>query len=587
MLDLNSLQNGTLLLAWNSELPSSSTGDPLGMTLRIGARLGAELLHCITSITPRARYYSFFPWAFARAQNRLGPDAGFADIMRLVLHDERALVLGAVLHHDGQPCEGGALQGSTRAVDDVANGLEKRVDLSGWTHLKDNVSGFDAYKGSLINLGVFKDTDQQGSLEEQEGDDAAIAMISGRLSELGLQLADAFGKCVEGKAYALQEKSDPNVRIAALSEFGEAAGLCELRLADASDLQPLRDMFFAGSTVDTENSHYRRRQTLLFLLWAINETSNRSEDIDQWSFGDIAFYNVLFVEEEPIVLVLPTVLKDIAGRWRIFEFHNYLTASLEGLLAGLVRAIRNHPLGRTSPEVIEEFDVDPSDTDFGELISGEMSKPFLDLTPAQSLTLVGVQVPENLSGAAVASEAFTERPFVERELRDLLIDEELFTSPCGPAVCALLLYSLMLRFDLSVEEQFIGWNVGKVRNPLGDVGMPSVSRYLTNDLGSDWWHRSNREVLNRVLERFVVRQHETMSYEKGVGGSPPFFRVDGMTIVGTDTSCDEIGASNPRLTSAIQMLWDLHLIENDDDGAYQLTSDGRSLLTEHLEGVSA
>ena len=42
----------------------ASDADPLGLNLRVSARLANELLHCITSITPRARYYSFFPWAF-------------------------------------------------------------------------------------------------------------------------------------------------------------------------------------------------------------------------------------------------------------------------------------------------------------------------------------------------------------------------------------------------------------------------------------------------------------------------------------------------------------------------------------------
>jgi hypothetical protein len=52
------------LVRWNKELPSASAADPLGLNLRVSARLANELLHCITSITPRARYYSFFPWAF-------------------------------------------------------------------------------------------------------------------------------------------------------------------------------------------------------------------------------------------------------------------------------------------------------------------------------------------------------------------------------------------------------------------------------------------------------------------------------------------------------------------------------------------
>jgi hypothetical protein len=51
------------LLHWTKELPRASEADPLGLELRVSARLSNELLYCITSITPRARYYAFFPWA--------------------------------------------------------------------------------------------------------------------------------------------------------------------------------------------------------------------------------------------------------------------------------------------------------------------------------------------------------------------------------------------------------------------------------------------------------------------------------------------------------------------------------------------
>jgi len=84
LLNLKRLPTGAALLNWNTELPSSGTGDPLGMTLRVGARLGAELLHCITSITPRARYYSFFLWAFKRAHEHTGGTANFDQAMHLV-----------------------------------------------------------------------------------------------------------------------------------------------------------------------------------------------------------------------------------------------------------------------------------------------------------------------------------------------------------------------------------------------------------------------------------------------------------------------------------------------------------------------
>jgi hypothetical protein len=117
VLNLTKPAEGVQLLRWNKKLPSASTQDPLGLNLRLSARLATQLLYCITSITPRARYYAFFPWAFQDyAENEKGK-RGDPGSVRAVLSRERAMVLGAVLHHDGAACEGGALGGSNKATE--------------------------------------------------------------------------------------------------------------------------------------------------------------------------------------------------------------------------------------------------------------------------------------------------------------------------------------------------------------------------------------------------------------------------------------------------------------------------------------
>ena len=55
---VDAANDGLRLLHWNTELPSSGTGDPLRLTLRVGVGLSSELSHCIISISPWARYYS-------------------------------------------------------------------------------------------------------------------------------------------------------------------------------------------------------------------------------------------------------------------------------------------------------------------------------------------------------------------------------------------------------------------------------------------------------------------------------------------------------------------------------------------------
>jgi len=587
LLDLKRLPAGIGLVNWNSELPSSGTGDPLGMTLRVGARLGAELLHCITSITPRARYYSFFPWAFQRAHERMGGTASFDQAIRLVLIDERAMTLGAVLHHEGRPCDGGALQGSNQAVDFARVHTRGLIDLSNWSHLRDSTSGFGAYKGSLINLGLFEESLGTEEAESEDEEQQSAALESGKLSAGGRQLADAFGRAVAETRFVDLEPQNP-VKLKVLQEFGSAAGLCELRAADDFDLLPLRDLFFAVNNGDRLNSHFRRRMSLMLLLWSVDITSEVGLELDTKSFDDLTYYRIMCEADSDIIPVeTPRALVDISERWRIFHFHNYLTIALESLLAGLVRAIRYRSAGLTVGEVVEAFDSSEARSTLSEYLSEDLPISFIDLTPVESLALLGIHIAGVMEGAADAAKIFEANPLVEKSLRTALIEEDFVSGPAGPAIATLLLFALLLRYDLTVDEAHRGWNIKKVFDPFADVSMPTVAQALVKDHGEDWWNMPNRDVMSRLLSRFIVRQHETMSYEKGFGGSPPLFRVDGTKIIGTDLARDDVNPGNPRFPSAMQVLRDLRLIVSDPEQGQSLTSDGLDLLDSLLEGVGS
>jgi hypothetical protein len=107
------------LLHWSEKTGNPSVQDPLGLNLRVGARLGSQLLYCITSITPRARYYSFLVWCVADYLDRVKGTALDSGVRKALLLRERALTLGCVFDHDGEPCEGGGLIGSREAANVV------------------------------------------------------------------------------------------------------------------------------------------------------------------------------------------------------------------------------------------------------------------------------------------------------------------------------------------------------------------------------------------------------------------------------------------------------------------------------------
>src|SRR5437899_9971435 len=105
-------QSASHLLRWSQHVPASDVQDPLGLGLRGSTRLASQLLHCITSITPRARYFSFLPWSVFHFQSREKGQPFALGLYDAIIIREQALTLACLARHEGEPCVGGRLVGS-------------------------------------------------------------------------------------------------------------------------------------------------------------------------------------------------------------------------------------------------------------------------------------------------------------------------------------------------------------------------------------------------------------------------------------------------------------------------------------------
>ena len=84
------------------------------------------------------------------------------------------------------------------------------------------------------------------------------------------------------------------------------------------------------------------------------------------------------------------------------------------------------------------------------------------------------------------------------------------------------------------------------------------------------------------MSRFVVQQHQSMAYVKTDVGDRCLLEVDGERVT-SDSVFEKIGLGNPRLGSAIQILTDLALLTENDDGITHVTKDGLKLLKAELK----
>ena len=216
-------QNSGVLLAWSKMVPISKVDDPLGLSGRVSARLSSQLLHCITSTTPRARYFSFLPWCvsdFWRREKSIRADANLGEAVRL---REKALALGCVLHHSGSACKDGRLVGSEKAIEWAAANPGRSPPLSRLTLVKD--PALDDYYNSLVHLGFFKETmegDENG--EDEEGVQNPGAGASDlELSDLGRRVASAYDRAVGSLPVVAKLTREPDAcKPNELRKWGEA-----------------------------------------------------------------------------------------------------------------------------------------------------------------------------------------------------------------------------------------------------------------------------------------------------------------------------------------------------------------------------
>ena len=587
MLSLSRPAEGVQLLRWNKKLPSASTQDPLGLNLRLSARLATQLLYCITSITPRARYYAFFPWAFRDyADNENGKRADRGSVHG-VLSREKAMVLGAVLHHGRAACDGGALGGSKEAIQLLNRKLRSSYNLDGWKHLKAREGQFGAaYKASLINLGVFAneadEVDEEASEESNELDAQVQAIELRELSDRGRRLASAYQRAVRGTRYVKERWTlRSSVPAAVLKEFGSRAGLCEISQRTAEDRNVIKEILFSCDREGTHSTHYRRRMSLLLLLYGVGAAAKADAPFDRQSFSDLTYYGRIVADEEhlkSVAIDIPAPLRDAAERWRVFHFHVYLTVALQSFLVSIVGALRHHPGGIDRGRLLGEFSVPALAARFRMLFGTQALGSFFDRTPAQLLGTAGIDVadalarrPSALRNISIGSQ------FSERNVADHLTEGEA-EQVSGIVLASILLYAVLLRYQTDVEPAYDAWYQNLVQDRFADLSVPGVLGTLRSEYGDTWWHRPNREILNLLLWRFVLLQHQTMSYERGFGGSAPLFHVDGTTVIGTDADFSDPQAPNGRFFSAMQILHDLKLVAGDYEDGFRLTQEGEAWL---------
>ncbi|MHB1423760.1 MAG: hypothetical protein ACYC3I_11310 [Gemmataceae bacterium] len=568
------------LLRWNEYVPASDVQDPLGLNLRGLARLGDRLLYCITSITPRARYFSFLPWCVFDYQNQEKGKPHALGLRDAIVLREKALTLACVAHHEGDTCSGGALVGTLEAKRWLGRG-NTEADLKEIKLAK--VPALNAYFTSLVNLGCFV-TDEETLEGDEEGEEAQFTFDDVELSPLGLELARRYDS-VAGGLPVIRQLSGRSRRcsVEALAELGKYGGLCELTEAAAADRTLLRDVFFALADLKGD-SHRVRRHSLMLILELCRQFSAEQWVLSEPDFASAVYFGELTTEEGHLKVEIPSTLLDVATRWRMFYFHHYMGVALEGLFSWLIAQLATFGLaGATLEELVARLNDLSVRKGLSDLLHIDVDEPFGELTPCGLFARLGLP---NRDFDAQFGTAFDQalrstQPVAEDTLETLVRNNDFLQSSTGLALPMILLATTLARYSRWEETNYGKWLSSAASDPYLDLVPPVLASRLSRRFGR-WWRCNWKELTGFVLSRYVVHQHQAMSYKKTKAGDRCLLQVDGSKVFSTD-GFDKIGMDNPRLHSAVQILKDLGLMEDAEDDVTYLTEEGKPFLRDQLK----
>ena len=571
-----------ILLAWSTLVESSAGVDPLGLALRVGARLTSELLHCITSITPRARYFSFLPWCISDYRSREAAHKGARGLRRAIQVREHALVLGCVLHHDGEACVGGALTGSEKAQEWFQEGIPARPDLSHRRFSKN--PALAAYFGSLINLGLIRPTEEQVEDSDEEHE---LTFDDLELSELGQRVADSYGRAVRNVPSAQRIAASDICASAELREWGKRGGLCEVRQAQAPDREALRELFFSAG--ENSEAHLFRRQTLLLLMHFADEFAAHGFALSAAALNEATYFGHLVDEnsdDAPVPVAWPAALDDIALRWRFYHFHYFCWFALESLFAAVVAEARAADMaGVGIPALLTTLESRSAASEAAEVLGLNPASAIAKLTPRELWAACGFpDDPMTTSGSERWGVVVGPRHILSESRLELIMRQKTFGFGASVLLGVVLLLNSLARYRRWENTPYGDWLFGHAESDAFlDVTTPQVLRFLRQEF-PDFTNVSLAQLAGSILRRFVIRQHEAMAFTKSHDGSRAFFHTDQDRIYVRAEKAWQPKQDNGRLRSAVRILTDLGYVEEDAElaGVFRRTNDGSALLKREL-----
>ncbi|QAS52351.1 hypothetical protein [Halobacillus litoralis] len=278
--------------------------DHLGI-LYVGISIADTLQSGITSITPRARYWSFFAWVLKDFIENVPDKKSVQNFKTYLKKQEWYYILANIAEAEEREGTINSVIGSTHGYK-VWNSDQQGFSVD-TKYVKDPFGGYGTYRNVMKIMGVTK------------AGDAKKGVNIDRLTPFGKELADAFELNVKDTTYyKTYRKQDINVPREVLVEYGKVAALASLD-ASSKDRKLLTNMFMPEQPKSPKGEW--RRDSLLYYMILINHFNGQKVSIQDWQHHmyDSFYHNKINLQAG---------VNEVAIGWEIYQARQFFTYSL-------------------------------------------------------------------------------------------------------------------------------------------------------------------------------------------------------------------------------------------------------------------
>lgn len=488
--------------------------DHLGIR-SVGISMADHLQSGITSITPRARYWSFFAWVLHDFIQNFSGDKSIINFKDFLKKQEWFYILANIADAEANGVNTKGVIGSTQgqAI------WKKPKDLfePDASYIQNNFGGYSTYRNVMKIVGI-----------TMTGDENLGVHIDRLTKPLGENLANVFKKSIEDTIYFQEYRlTDDPIPRSVLKQYGTAASLNRLKEDNSRDYQILSNIFIPVEARTIRQEY--RKNSLLYFMTIIDQSPSKKMNFE---FFQNIMYDGLFLGE----LTIPRKLHSVAIGWEIYQARQYFTFSLD--------TIWSISLEKISKKIMSKSDL---------IIE------ILNEVEAEGCNIT-LRVKDLYSRLSITKEQRAEL------IKKMKNEKWNYNDHLYGPLKILIEVSKRLQNRKDFEDSH--------NEMLGLGGRDSISFNTWFEFLDFYKEKSVREFLEHILRYFILEQHQKVALNKMITTSNETYH-----FIENDGKLFYVCSDNPtfntfRVFQGLSILEDLGFLVSSE-GKYQVTPTGR------------